>query len=151
MADLAFCLADLRKRKGWSQAEQARAMGVGQSRVSKVEHADDLNITTLDNYVSALGGHLLLHARFDDEILPLYVPASGEPEPDLRQTNAETAPEAVVRTGVPDIVVRTIRELEDRYGAENILNAMHESHKVIEPATAGPRAGHLETRKETPR
>jgi len=41
-------------------------MNIDQSRVSKIERRTDLYVSTLQNFVSALGGELELVARFPD-------------------------------------------------------------------------------------
>jgi transcriptional regulator with XRE-family HTH domain len=51
-------LSELRKRLGRSQAEVASAIGTTQSGVSRIERQPDIRLSTLDEYVSALGGRL---------------------------------------------------------------------------------------------
>jgi hypothetical protein len=48
-------------------------MGVGQRRVSDVESAELIRteVSTIDSYVSALGGRLRLVADFGDHVIPL--------------------------------------------------------------------------------
>lgn len=53
-------LSALRKRLGRSQAEVATAIGTTQSGVSRIEYQSDLRVSTLSEYVNALGGHLRL-------------------------------------------------------------------------------------------
>jgi DNA-binding XRE family transcriptional regulator len=48
-------LSGFRQAAGVSQAELAKALRVTQSSVSSLEHSDDLLISTLTRYVSALG------------------------------------------------------------------------------------------------
>ena len=48
-------LFELRQALGVTQVEQADAMGITQGRVSKLEHANDLQLSTLLNYLAALG------------------------------------------------------------------------------------------------
>jgi DNA-binding XRE family transcriptional regulator len=65
-------LAEIRKRRGLTQTDVARQMGVSQRRVSAIEHGEEqATRTTLAAYVSALGGRLRLVAEFDDESLAL--------------------------------------------------------------------------------
>ena len=53
--DLINSLVALRKKNGLSQADVARAMGVGQSVVAEIESGQiDVRYTTLDRYVSAV-------------------------------------------------------------------------------------------------
>lgn len=53
-------LSELRRRIGRSQAEVALAVGTTQSGVSRLERQPDMLLSTLDEYVTALGGRLRL-------------------------------------------------------------------------------------------
>ena len=59
--------AQMRKQRGMTQAEVARAMGVSQARVSRMEHGDieRMQVESIAAYVAAIGGHLRLVADFD--------------------------------------------------------------------------------------
>ena len=72
-------LARIREAAGLTQADVARNMGVTQTRVSKIELAEDVQLSTLQRYVAALGGHLEARAIFDDEE-PVAIMPSGERE-----------------------------------------------------------------------
>jgi transcriptional regulator with XRE-family HTH domain len=56
----------LREARRLTQKQMAEAMHIDQSRVSKIERRTDLYLSTLRNFVSALGGELELVARFPD-------------------------------------------------------------------------------------
>ena len=58
--DQNLSLSELRRRIGRSQAEVALAIGTTQSGVSRLERQPDMLLSTLDEYVSALGGRLRL-------------------------------------------------------------------------------------------
>lgn len=60
-------LFELRHREAVSQAELAGRLDVTQGAVSKFEHADDVRVSTLREYLEALGARLELVAVFDDE------------------------------------------------------------------------------------
>lgn len=60
-------LYELRHREALSQAEVAGRLDVTQGAISKLEHADDVRVSTLRNYLEALGARLELVAVFDDE------------------------------------------------------------------------------------
>jgi predicted XRE-type DNA-binding protein len=62
-------LAELRKRQHTTQVEVAKAMGVTQARVSRIEKGqlDRSEVDTLAAYVKALGGKLKVIADFGDE------------------------------------------------------------------------------------
>ena len=59
-------LQALRKSRQVTQVDLAKAMQVEQAAVSKLEHRDDMYISTLRSYVQALGGELKLVASFPD-------------------------------------------------------------------------------------
>ena len=56
-------LKDLRLREGLTQSQLAERMGMTQSDLSKLEHREDIRLSTLANYVRALGGALVLQAE----------------------------------------------------------------------------------------
>ena len=57
-------LQELRKVRDHSQETTAEALGLKQAAVSRLEHHDDMRISTLREYVQALGGELECYARF---------------------------------------------------------------------------------------
>ena len=50
-----------------SQAELAGRLDVTQGAISKLEHSEDVRVSTLRQYLDALGARLELVAVFDDE------------------------------------------------------------------------------------
>ena len=60
-------LYELRHAEAVSQAELAGRLEITQGAISKFEHADDVRISTLRQYLEALGARLELVAVFDDE------------------------------------------------------------------------------------
>ncbi len=60
-------LYELRHRQATTQAELAGRLEVTQGAISKLEHADDVRISTLRQYLDALGARLELVAVFDDD------------------------------------------------------------------------------------
>lgn len=62
-------LAEIRRRRGFTQAQVAARMGVGKSRVSQIETGKVATRDVLNRYVEALGGRLTLMADFGDEFL----------------------------------------------------------------------------------
>lgn len=56
-------LAKLRKTKQLKQTELATIMGVSQASISKVESGKDIQLSTLQNYVRALGGEVSIIAK----------------------------------------------------------------------------------------
>lgn len=57
-------LQDLRKAMNRTQVEIARTLNVGQDTVSRYEQRSDMLLSTLKDYVEAMGGELDLVARF---------------------------------------------------------------------------------------
>lgn len=60
-------LYELRHAEAVSQAELAGRLEVTQGAISKLEHADDVRVSTLRQYLEALGARLELVAVFEDE------------------------------------------------------------------------------------
>lgn len=60
-------LYELRHGEAVSQVELAGRLEVTQGAISKFEHADDVRISTLRQYLEALGARLELVAVFDDD------------------------------------------------------------------------------------
>ena len=56
-------LAKLRKTQQLKQTELAVMMGVSQANISKVESGKDIQLSTLQNYVRALGGEVSIIAK----------------------------------------------------------------------------------------
>ena len=59
-------LDELRRARQMTQTKLAETLGVNQSEVSKIEHRTDVYISTLAEYVEALGGRLEIRAVFRD-------------------------------------------------------------------------------------
>lgn len=59
-------LAEARKARGKSQVAVADALGVAQPNVSQIENRPDAMVSTLRQYIEALGGTLEIRARFPD-------------------------------------------------------------------------------------
>jgi len=59
-------LATIRRERGLTQQQVADRLGMTQPEVSKLERRGDVRLSTLRAYVTALGGELIVSARFDD-------------------------------------------------------------------------------------
>jgi transcriptional regulator with XRE-family HTH domain len=57
-------LGELRKVTGKSQRDVAEALGMKQPSLSKLEKQNDMQISTLQKIVAALGGELEVRAKF---------------------------------------------------------------------------------------
>ena len=60
-------LDELRHREAVSQATLAGRLEVTQGAISKLEHSDDVRVSTLRQYLEALGARLELVAVFEDD------------------------------------------------------------------------------------
>jgi len=67
----ALALGQLREQRGATQVTVAGTMGVSQVNVSRIEHEDDVYLSTLTRYVEALGGRLQIAAVFPDATISL--------------------------------------------------------------------------------
>ncbi|MBD0388620.1 MAG: helix-turn-helix transcriptional regulator [Nostoc sp. C3-bin3] len=67
LALLKLTLSELRESLGQTQSDVAKKMGVVQSALSKIEHQDDIQISTLSRYIKSLGGSLTIIARFPEQ------------------------------------------------------------------------------------
>ena len=62
----AMPLDQLRKAQQMTQLQLAQILGVNQGEVSKIEHRSDICISTLADYIEAMGGRLEIRAVFKD-------------------------------------------------------------------------------------
>jgi hypothetical protein len=70
-------LRELRHAARKTQKTLARALNMGQDGVSRLEKRSDLLLSTLRNYVEAVGGSLTLIAQFPDKD-PIVIGGIGE-------------------------------------------------------------------------
>lgn len=75
----ALALAQLRGTAGMTQQSVADALEMSQANVSRIEHEEDLYLSTLRAYVAALGGELRLTAVFPDRTVDLSPGKSKAP------------------------------------------------------------------------
>ena len=59
-------LQELRKSRHFTQVQVAQALSVEQTAVSKLERREDMFVSTLRDYIKALGGELHMVASFPD-------------------------------------------------------------------------------------
>ena len=64
--ELDIALNELRERRGITQEQVAAELATSRPNVSRIEHEDDVRVTTLQRYVSAIGGELEVTVRFPD-------------------------------------------------------------------------------------
>ncbi len=73
-------LRDLRKARKLTQARVARALGINQDSVSRLEKRSDLLISTLRKTVKAMGGDVRIVAEFPDRA-PVVLSDLSEDDP----------------------------------------------------------------------
>lgn len=61
-----MALAEMRRARGLSQEELANLLNVKQPSIAKLEQRTDMYISTLRDHIQALGGELILLARFPE-------------------------------------------------------------------------------------
>jgi len=71
-------LARVREERGVSQAELARRLGLAQATVSGYERRRDIQLSTLQKVVGALGGAVQISVVFDDATYTVAGEVSGE-------------------------------------------------------------------------
>lgn len=57
-------MRELRKARNITQVEMAKALGVKQEQISRIEKRTDLHLSTLRRSIEAMGGELILAAKF---------------------------------------------------------------------------------------
>jgi len=57
-------LRELRKAHKLTQQRLSKSLGIGQDQISKLEQRSDLLLSTLRNYIEAMGGKLTILAEF---------------------------------------------------------------------------------------
>ncbi len=67
-------LKELRAHRQLSQTVVGEALGIKQAAVSRIEGRDDLMLSTLQNYIEALGGSLELIAHFPEGDIKINQP-----------------------------------------------------------------------------
>jgi hypothetical protein len=83
-------LRDLRQAHRLTQARVGRELKIGQDGVSRLEQRSDLLISTLRNYVEAMGGDLQLIARFPDRPAVAVTGLTGIEPKDRRSAKGAT-------------------------------------------------------------
>ena len=69
----ALALAQIREHRELTQTDIARVLSTSQANVSRIERQRDLYLSTLSQYITALGGTLKVSAVFDDEEVEIGV------------------------------------------------------------------------------
>lgn len=74
-------LAELRNAHAMTQDTLGKKLKIGQVGVSKLEKRGDVLLSTLDQYVAALGGKLRLIVEMDDRLYEISGFGKSEPSP----------------------------------------------------------------------
>jgi transcriptional regulator with XRE-family HTH domain len=82
-----LALRQLRQRLSVSQREMAERLEVSQPAISQLEQQRDMQLSTLRNYVAALGGELEIVVR-----LPGQLPIVLQPGPESLETSIGSFP-----------------------------------------------------------
>lgn len=69
--DIAINLGKLREQMQRTQTDVANALSTTQVNVSRIEHREDLHLSTINKYVEALGGRLEIRAVFPEGTVDL--------------------------------------------------------------------------------
>ena len=64
-------LQQLRQRKNVTQKDLASLLGIEQANVSRMERRKDMRLSTLNEYIEALGGSLQINAVFPDHVVTI--------------------------------------------------------------------------------
>jgi len=83
-------LQELRRARKLTQVRMAKALGIGQDGVSKLEKRADLMISTLRKTVEAMGGNLSLVAEFPDRN-PVVLSGIAEDDSDPKPADKKRA------------------------------------------------------------
>ncbi len=84
-------LQELRQARKLTQVRMAKALGISQDGVSRLEKRSDLLLSTLRKTVEAMGGNLSLVAEFPDRE-PVVLSGIAEVEPEPTPTRRKHAP-----------------------------------------------------------
>jgi transcriptional regulator with XRE-family HTH domain len=134
-------LSELRKLAGKAQAEIAATLKIKQPSVSKIEKQTDMYLSTLRNYVEAIGGELDLVVRLPSRRamrLNRLGEALGEtakPSRQRRSTGSTRTAQAVA--GIRKAERLTLAERDSRRVLELLENPPTAPERLVRAAKAG--------------
>ena len=87
-------LAELRKAFSLTQDTLAKNLNVKQAEISKIENRADMLMSTLRNFVQAMGGELEVRAVFPDCAIEIstFSALAGKPKPAKPRTGRKKQP-----------------------------------------------------------
>jgi DNA-binding XRE family transcriptional regulator len=68
---LPITMKEIRELAGKTQKDLSTLMGQRQSSISKLENRTDVQLSSIESFITALGGKLVIKAHFDDFDLPV--------------------------------------------------------------------------------
>ncbi len=71
-------LAEVRRERKVTQSKMAKALGIGQMQISRLERRKDPRLSTMERTVAAMGGKLILMATFPDQEPVVIARAAGK-------------------------------------------------------------------------
>jgi transcriptional regulator with XRE-family HTH domain len=83
-------LQELRRARKLTQVSVAKALGITQDGVSRLEKRSDVLLSTLRKAVQVMGGNLSLVAEFPDRA-PVVLSGIAEADPDAKPTRRKRA------------------------------------------------------------
>ncbi len=81
LMELEVKLAELRESRGMTQAKIAESLATSRPNVSRIEHEDDLRVSTLTRYIDALGGQIEIRAVFPENAVTLIAAKAASDHP----------------------------------------------------------------------
>lgn len=101
--DLAdMLLSEIRKRQGMSQKQLADVLKIKQPSLSKLESQQDMQVSTLQRIIEALGGRLIIRAQFPEGRTTL---SQFHPKPKPLAVNRKTEPRSTKKSKVREIAL----------------------------------------------
>lgn len=101
-----LALGDVRRARALTQTQLAKALGVSQAQVSRIESQTDLFLSTLASYIEAMGGELDLVASFpdDDKRVSINIGELGTPREVELDIELATLEPGATPTGLDTII-----------------------------------------------
>ena len=84
-------LKDVRNLMAKAQVAVAKHLHTDQAVISRLERQNDALLSTVRDYVEALGGSVMISIKFDDFVAPLEIAAPGNPR--LKRRASQSSPQ----------------------------------------------------------
>lgn len=73
LRDEYMTLQEIRKHQNITQKDMAKLLGINQENVSRMERRKDMHLSTIKEYIEALGGKVEINAIFPDSKVSIEV------------------------------------------------------------------------------